>query len=120
METITPAQETARDARRAKFSKGPWLLAEYGINNQFPAFTMVKNRDGDNLAKIFVEGEVGIANSHLIAAAPDLVKALQICADWFCFRSNGVENGMQLEPGDVARIVKAALAKATPETEQAA
>lgn len=57
-----------------------------------------------------------LANAAFIVKACNcheaLLKALNICADWFCLRSNGVENGMQLEPGDVARIVKAAIAKA--------
>ena len=77
---------------KAKHTQGPWIL-EYGVN--------VKSVKGDFVASCGGSGRdinISIANARLIAAAPELLEALELMtgiADKFC-KSPEIEEAKKL------------------------
>lgn len=115
----TTAQETARDARRAKFTAGPWTVENW---NQSIVVSI-----GDQHAICWLDfwtdrqctsqksHDEQMANAKLIAAAPMLYEA--------CKEALKMAEGLRRETGDaipgaICWTLNAALAKATPESER--
>ncbi len=88
---------------------GPWTFKEYKqhtINSV--ADGMIESQDGAHLADVYAVGDsdgnyTATHNANLIAAAPDLLEAVKLCADYL--RDAGDDTG-------VPAILNAALAKA--------
>jgi hypothetical protein len=67
-----------------EFTRGPWKTAETNkrADNIKPAppwhnLTAIVDRNGHTLANVVTKGPKGEANARLIAAAPDLLAALE-------------------------------------------
>ncbi len=97
-----------------KFTKGPWTVGKRKDKNRGSAKAYIDGFSWDGLASVWVrlqnkdmDSDEGVANAHLIAAAPDLYAAL---AEIMHMRSTAA--GVTREAADRAR---AALAKARGE-----
>lgn len=82
-----------------KHTPGPWIAREWCGHYQ-----VAQDDSGDAVAGVYC-AKSDLANARLIAAAPDLLAALQDVAD--------DTDGMVLMPPGLANKVRAAIAKAT-------
>jgi hypothetical protein len=81
---------------------GPWKVWHEGLSMQIcPA-------SGPAIAEIWLRGnqKKEIADSYLLAAAPELLAALELARPWLVYRANG----------DDLAVVDAAIAKAKGST----
>jgi len=87
---LTDAQITARETIMTKstHTPGPWVIIKrnhksilgnaFRVEREAGSPTIAIVRFSDNPA---MNEEIGLANAHLIAAAPDLLEALQVSLD---------------------------------------
>lgn len=115
-----------------KHTPGPWIATAYGdkfSDDKEPVFWLIDAVGGHNTEKCVAEightagcdPEIEKANAHLIAAAPDLVSALQalgVLPDGYCFCFNSSRDASRPEHEHTGecRAARAALAKARGET----
>jgi hypothetical protein len=96
-----------------EFTAGDWEVSKHGTPEAFPQFGVYAVGDPKDLA--IVKGDRAKADAQLIAAAPDLLKALQRCAPWMGkLIAEGVHERAVL-PNDAIRslaMAEAAIAKA--------
>lgn len=86
----------------------PWKIVEMAIPRHALGYRAIVDSDGDTICNPSPMGE---ANARLIAAAPELLTALQAIID-----EAGPMMGLDDGPGSInriARIARAAIAKAT-------
>jgi hypothetical protein len=97
-----------------KFTPGPWIVDKsFNADIQAP--------DGLDIATCCAEilnrhtdGEEGIANAHLIAAAPDMYAALEKAVS--DYGNNGGPWNVPSEPGTWIEMAQSALSKARGES----
>lgn len=61
-----------------KHTPGPWDISEYKDGHAF-----VFDPDMGFVCNVMTGSSEGVANARLIAAAPDMLKALKRMVDWF-------------------------------------
>lgn len=61
-----------------KHTPGPWKIDE---NKDLPLAVIIDDDDGMGIAEIGEYTEENIANANLIAAAPDMLSALEVVMD---------------------------------------
>lgn len=80
----------------SKHTPGPWVVdAGWGPSPEHPEWAAIKIGDSDKT----VSGHIGAANARLIAAAPQLVEALDSLIGWAVMRSDWAAAGKS-EPTD--------------------
>ena len=99
----------------AKHTPGPWQIADENNNSCSVLLGIEHNlvacldRQCSNTWEIVIERDEMLANARLIAAAPDLLDALQ--------RLLNAENDEYLTPIGVRNLARAAISKATGKTQ---
>jgi hypothetical protein len=80
---------------------GPWVAKFYGAGD---SYRITYNEKGNWLADVWIDGEPvkATADAHLIAAAPDLLGALQWLAD-----------SGEVESPEALAVIRDAIARAT-------
>jgi hypothetical protein len=94
------------------FTAGPWDLCEVGDYADFDGRSRVILDGGmtQRIAVVHVSDEEGDANARLIAAAPELLLALETLVSL-----SGDENATAVDEGNAWAQARAAIAKATGE-----
>ena len=94
-----------------KITKGNWMYNEY-TPYDYGVYSDCEEREGRDIAIVrsYANDEETLANAKLIAAAPDLLKALEKITDWVKALSDWV-SGTTLDP-DI-RGAEEAIKKAT-------
>lgn len=90
---------------------GPWMVdPNWGPTEKFPDWAAVRLGSESYLS---VSGHVGAANARLIAAAPDMLEALQdIVSGARMMLDSPVMKGLHSYAAEVKRVAEAAIAKA--------
>ena len=89
---------------------GPWLACEPGAYSDFDGHSSVILGDDRRIAVVQGDHEEAVANAHLIAAAPDMLAALEQLLEAF----NENANDLNDIPADQAvAMMESAIAKAT-------
>jgi len=103
-------QQTAH-AEIAKHTPGPWEAAEHGDYGDYDGQCIVVLGDDLRIAVVLGEGTPETrANARLMAAAPELLEALQYMTALALGPAGGVS---QQQKSDVLTKARAAIAKAT-------
>ena len=97
----------------AEFTKGPWKVEHDGPS--LPIITAIVDGRWDFVATVEHAGGADEANARLIAAAPDLLEALQEYMSAFgqALEANDITFNLQQQDADA--MARAALAKARGE-----
>jgi hypothetical protein len=83
---------------------GPWRVEKDGSAEHHNEANVINGADGT----LIVYGQVGDADARLIAAAPEMLEALNEIASW----GDG-EVGPHMDEPDAAHIARTAIAKVT-------
>jgi hypothetical protein len=98
----------------SKHTPGPWPIKVTGDRKRIRVGVgLVDGPRGYDVAEVYsddCDGEEAEANAHLIAAAPDLLDALCVAADYL--NGNGWEGDPRMVP------IEAAIAKAKGENDE--
>ena len=87
---------------------GPWRIDG---NDDLPLAVIEDNEDGTGICEIGERTPLNLANAALIAAAPEMLAALQLIADSVTF--TGMSQAAPLQLDAVIKVAKAAIARAT-------
>jgi hypothetical protein len=91
-----------------KHTPGPWKVDK--VDN---AHCYIIAKNGTLLAKVWLEdNDFNNANAHLVAAAPDMLEALEAALSYW----DQDRASQQIRLADVERILKSAIAKAKGES----
>ena len=98
-----------------KHTPGPWEVSKHGTPESHPQYGIYTGSKNDH---VIVKGDDALADTLLIAAAPELLEALQIWMRFFDTMPKGQFGGISCDIGlmnDGFIKSKRAIAKATGE-----
>lgn len=90
-----------------KHTKGPWYVASMG-SDPFDQGLVTSEKTGENIAVTYKA-----ENARLIAAAPDMLEALEVARKYAYDHISGFGVREGNEAAQVYNIIRAAIAKAT-------
>lgn len=86
-------------------TNGPWRINPNWLPPEYPDWREIISENDENYRCMSVSGHCGEANARLIAAAPELLEALQMVRDYVVT--------MKGEGHEYQTFIDAAIAKAT-------